>query len=156
MLIVSRTCTSQQERDGLNSRQVPKSIALQDLRDVHAFVLLGDPGAGKSASFKEEAKALGTVPISARNFVTFKQDPETWVGKTIFIDGLDETRAGGGDGRDILDAIRRKLDQLGHPRFRISCRAADWLGESNNRRRRTSTFLIGDNDRLAAFHNSNN
>ena len=131
MLIVPRTCTPQQESDNRNSRQDSKSVALQDLRDLYAFVLLGDPGAGKSEAFKEEAKALGTFPVSARDFITFDQKPETWAEKAVFIDGLDETRAGGGDGRTILDAIRCKLDQLDHPRFRISCRAADWLGESD-------------------------
>lgn len=49
----------------------------------------------------------------------------------MFIDGLDETRAAGGDGRVPLDQIRRKLDQLGRPWFRLSCREADWLGDND-------------------------
>ena len=46
-------------------------------------------------------------------------------------------RAGSGDARRPLDAIRRCLDTLGRPRFRLSCREADWLG-TNDR-----TSLVG-------------
>ena len=44
-----------------------------------------------------------------------------WRDKTLFIDGLDEVQAG------TFDEIRRRLDTLGRPRFRLSCRQADWL-----------------------------
>ena len=57
-----------------------------------------------------------------------------WEGKTIYIDGLDETRAGASDGRTPFDGVRAKLHRLGRPPFRISCRAADWFG-SNDRER---------------------
>lgn len=133
-MLVSRTCTRQQGDDGRKDQRASTSVNLQALRDVYAFILLGDPGSGKSAAFKQEADALETLPISARDFVTFEQKPEKWRGKTIFIDGLDETRAGSSDGRTILDVIRQKLDQIGRPRFRLSCRAADWLGTSDRER----------------------
>ena len=51
-----------------------------------------------------------------------------WRDKTLFIDGLDEVRAGTDDVRTPFDAIRGRLDELGKPRFRLSCREADWLG----------------------------
>ena len=35
------------------------------------------------------------------------------------------------DKRTPFDQIRSRLDQLGKPRFRISCREADWLGEND-------------------------
>ena len=36
--------------------------------------------------------------------------------------------------RTPLDSIRARLDALGHPPFRISCREADWLGENDRAR----------------------
>ena len=51
----------------------------------------------------------------------------------MFIDGLDEVRAGSPDARTPFDAIRARLDALGRPRFRLSCRAADWLGANDLR-----------------------
>lgn len=134
MLIVSRTCTRQQDDDGRKEQHASTSVNLQALRDVYAFALLGDPGSGKSEAFRQEAQALGTTPVTARDFITFGQNLDKWRDKTIFIDGLDETRAGSSDGRTILDAIRQKLDKLGRPRYRLSCRAADWLGASDRER----------------------
>ena len=50
--------------------------------------------------------------------------------QTLFIDGLDEKRAGRGD-RDTVDAIVKKLFEVVPRKVRISCRAPDWLGESD-------------------------
>lgn len=131
MYIAPRTCVLQGDKKDSQFPDGNPVIALEALRDVYAFVLLGDPGAGKSQAFASEAAALGTRLISARDFITFEQTPEEWRDKAIFIDGLDEMRAGGHDGRTSLDAIRSRLDRLGRPRFRLSCRAADWLGSSD-------------------------
>ena len=61
-------------------------------------------------------------------------DHPEWRDKTLFIDALDEVRAGSPDARATLDAIRSRLDKLGKPRFRLSCRAADWRGEQDRGR----------------------
>ena len=120
----------------MNSRP-PKqdSRPLGDFRSHDAYVLLGDPGAGKTTAFEDEAKVLGDYPhvVSARDFL-FPEDvlPE-WRDKTLFIDGLDEVRAGVGDARTPFEAIRGRLIALGRPRFRLSCREADWLGENDRR-----------------------
>lgn len=104
-------------------------------RSRPALVLLGDPGAGKTTEFMKERQALGSgaAYIPARDFIYFDIDshPE-WQEKILFIDGLDEVRAGARDSRVPLDKIRRRLDRLRPPGFRISCREADWLG-SNDR-----------------------
>lgn len=97
---------------------------------MSAYVLLGDPGAGKTELFKREAEATGGKFISARDFMVL-QPKDDWQEKTLFIDGLDETRAGDGDARSPLDRIRTRLDELNYPQFRLSCRAADWLGSSD-------------------------
>lgn len=129
---VDRTCIELTAGSGA-ADPAPRQ-SLSDLRDVPAYVLLGDPGAGKTTEFKRECYAAGDAAlfVSARDFITF--DPANrpeWQDKTLFIDGLDETRAGGVDGRTPLDGIRRRLDQLGRPRFRLSCREADWLGRND-------------------------
>ncbi|MEQ1627220.1 MAG: hypothetical protein ABL965_07490 [Nitrospira sp.] len=100
-----------------------------------AIVVLGDPGSGKSTSFEQSATTepnAAFVPI--RDFLTFQAD--RWEGKTLYLDGLDEQRAKNEDGRGALDRIRAKLDQLKRPRYRLSCRAADWYGESETERLR--------------------
>lgn len=124
--IVPRTCT----RYAPESRERIQR-ALSDYRDQAAYVLLGDPGAGKTKAFEQEAEESGGEYIKARDFAAF--DPkEEYRDKTLFIDGLDEMRAGGGDGRTPLDHVRKHLETLGRPRFRLSCREADWLGASDS------------------------
>jgi hypothetical protein len=100
-----------------------------------AVVVLGDPGSGKSTSFNQSAATEpNAVFIPIRDFLTFQAD--RWEGKTLYLDGLDEQRAKSEDGRGALDRIRAKLDQLKRPRYRLSCRAADWYGGSETERLR--------------------
>jgi hypothetical protein len=106
----------------------------EKLRPFSAFspnanlVLLGDPGAGKTHLFKEAAASQGGRWITARAFLV--TPPDRLLGQDLFIDGLDEKRAGRGD-RDTVDAMVEKLFAINPPKVRISCRAADWLGESD-------------------------
>ena len=66
--------------------------------------------------------------MSTREFLrSYTSRGSDWGDKTLFIDGLDEMRAGSGDPRAVLDRVWTALDTLGSPRFRISCREADWL-----------------------------
>jgi len=95
--------------------------------------LLGEPGAGKSSLFKGESTNTDNGHYeTARDFIDLDR-MEEWKGKTLFIDGLDETRAGNSADRTPLGAIRGKLDKLGCKRFRISCREADWLSSLDNK-----------------------
>ncbi len=130
MTIVPRTCTELHDEKETASSRPASSKPLAVFRDRAAYVLLGDPGMGKSTAFQVEADHLGRqgLFVSARDLATFDADkhPE-WRGKTLFIDGLDEIRAGGPDPRTPLDSIRRNLDKLAKPPFRLSCRHADWL-----------------------------
>lgn len=108
----------------------PQSGLLSDWRDAPAYVLLGDPGAGKSEALRMEFEATGGVYRRARDFVDLGLDAED-VGKTLFIDGLDEMRAGAVGAEAALSAIRARLNALGRPRFRLSCREYDWRAQSD-------------------------
>ena len=131
--LVERTCTEiyQDPRHGTISGD---SKPLSGFRHEPALVLLGDPGTGKTTEFQQECKALGSAAeyVKARDFksLDFESRPE-WGERILFIDGLDEMRAGIGDSRVPLDEIRYRLDRLRPPRFRISCREADWLGRND-------------------------
>ena len=137
---VERTCTvvpgREEERGGETEsgrRGEAESRALEAFREVAAYVLLGSPGAGKTEAFKREAGRQGGHYVTARDFLTFDPEPE-WGEKAIYIDGLDETRAGASDGRTPFDRIRAKLKSMGSPPFRISCREADWFGANDGER----------------------
>ena len=109
----------------------PRPIgSLEDFRESDAYVLLGAPGAGKTTVFKAEAERTCGHYVTARDFLTFDDIPE-WRDTSLFIDGLDEMRAGSEDGRTPLNRIRAKLHALGRPRFRLSCREADWFGAND-------------------------
>ena len=132
--LVPRTCKEISAGDA-DSRQDKPSRPLEAFRETPVYVLLGDPGAGKTTAFETESKACADgCHISARRFIRGRLDehPE-WRGKTLFVDGLDEVRAGGNDPRDALDRIITKLERLGRPRFRLSCRAIDWLGRNDQK-----------------------
>ena len=98
-----------------------------------AIVILGDPGSGKSTSFSESAATEpNAMFVSIRDFLHLQTDQ--WEGKTLYLDALDEQRTKSEDGRGALDRIRGKLDFLKRPRYRLSCRAADWYGGSETER----------------------
>ena len=106
---------------------------LSEFRDTPFYVLLGDPGAGKTTAFEQEADVdANRLYLTARDFVRFHADPKPeWQGKTLFIDGLDEVRAGRQDLRKPLDQILIGLHHLGGPHARLSCRSAGWLATND-------------------------
>lgn len=107
---------------------------LADFRSAHAYVLLGEAGSGKTTAFVEIGNGDGNCYVTARRFIRrdLGSHPE-WKRDILFIDGLDEQRAGGGDPREPLDEILRRIEHLGQPRFRLSCREESWLGRSDLR-----------------------
>ena len=139
---VDRTCTEITiSKDGLV--RLGDRRPLDEFRSVPAYVLLGDPGAGKTTQFQREAELMASSGkraeyVKARDFVELHVDshPE-WRDSILFVDGLDEIRSGLVDSRTPLGKIRNRLDQLCVPGFRISCREADWLG--NNDRQNLAT-----------------
>jgi hypothetical protein len=114
---------------GNDSESSPDSqtLSFSDLREVHAWVLLGEPGAGKTTSLKVEAAACNGCYLKIDEFVDSDIDP-SWNGKTLFLDGLDEIRAGNLEG-SILTKVCKQLKRMSCPKFRVACRAAEWNGE---------------------------
>lgn len=86
-----------------------------------AIILLGDPGIGKTTLFRAAAGANYTT---VREFLV---DPLAATGEEVFLDALDEHRTITG-GQDASSEVARALCKLKKPRFRLSCRAADWFG----------------------------
>ena len=137
MVIVDRTCREllREAEDLTGGVTWGDPEPLSAFRSLAAYVLLGDPGAGKTTEFRREQEALGdesAVVVSARDLRTFEvhSQPDWW-NKTLFIDGLDEARAGATNLGAALDDIRAKLAQLNKPSFRLCCREADWLGPTD-------------------------
>ena len=128
--VAPRTCTVVDERE-LRPDGV-KHTPLTEYANTGAYVLIAEPGAGKTTAFGSEAAKAGAICVSVRDFRAL--DRPEWRDKTLFLDGLDESRAGATDGRTPLDEIRTKLYRLGCPRFRLSCRWADWLAANDRDR----------------------
>lgn len=109
-------------KDGTRSEPQP----LSHWSTTPAYVLLGDPGAGKTRALTVEAEKCGAQVASATDF-GIAQTKKLVKGMPSFIDALDEKRAGVSDA-DALNAIRTELVRLKKPPFRITCREIDWLG----------------------------
>jgi hypothetical protein len=95
-----------------------------DFANQPNIVLVGDPGAGKSHLMSEAAAADNGKLLTTR---TFLNDPTIPPDSVLFIDALDEKRAGRRD-QATIDAVVQKLFQLNTKKVRIACREHDWLG----------------------------
>jgi len=125
-IIVNRTFSHQNS----SGHEPPSHKPLSDYFCSAAIVVLGDPGAGKSTSFRQAAEQEpNAFYTSVRDFVELGLD--RFRNKTLYLDALDEMRGRTEDGKSVIGKIRGKLDELGCPIFRLSCRAADWYGTSD-------------------------
>lgn len=123
--IAPRTCRVVSERQSAAPAE-DTSVPLAGFAQSNAYVLIGEPGSGKSTALRTENEARGGVYLQVSDFLTF--DRPAWRGTTLYLDGLDEVRAGEVNGRLPLERVLTKLDRLGCPPFRLSCRWADWYG----------------------------
>ena len=89
-----------------------------------AIILLGDPGMGKTTFFRN---AANTNYTTVRKFLI---NPQTEAGEVLFLDALDEYRTIA-SGQDASSEVAKALCSLKKPKFRLSCRAADWFGSTD-------------------------
>lgn len=109
----------------------PQQRALADCRALDAYVLLGDPGAGKSWAMEVECAATpGARWIDIRALLAGIEEPAL-PNDTVFIDRLDELRIGSAMADTAFNTLALWLKRSGGPRLRLACREADWLGEAD-------------------------
>lgn len=124
-LPVRRRATAQRQDGSTETRW------LDEWRDEPAYVLLGDPGSGKSTCLAGEAAAQGVGVLQAR-FIHAGIEVRPGPDRPVFVDALDEVRGGGpAASHDALGAVARWLRDSGSPPFRIACREADWHGAAD-------------------------
>jgi hypothetical protein len=95
-----------------------------EFENEDAIILLGDPGMGKTTLFKFVAKENYTT---VRNFLI---DPHPATDGPLFLDALDEYRTIA-SGQDASSEVAKALCSLKKPKFRLSCRGADWFGSTD-------------------------
>lgn len=102
-------------------------LLFSDCQAERNIVLLGNPGSGKTHLFDASARQ---AKAEFRTVRAYLNSPEEWSEKVLFVDALDERRAGRADD-NIIDELVRKLFASPPLKLRISCREHDWLGESD-------------------------
>ncbi|SMH61435.1 NACHT domain-containing protein [Azospirillum agricola] len=110
----------------------PREGVFADFLDNRLVVLLGEPGLGKTTELNRAATVEADAEVMPVG--RFLSRPASAMqGRTLYLDGLDEHRARTGGGRSVMDHILGKLEELGSPKVRLSCRTADWYGGSDTR-----------------------
>lgn len=124
-VLIARHATARERAGHLTIRP------LSHWRHEQAYVLLAAPGAGKTEAMKTEAAAQNQSPyVRAHRMMSPSwRPPVLSPGQALYIDGLDEARAGNGEGprNRPLHTICAILKEMGYPPFRLSCREADWI-----------------------------
>lgn len=88
-------------------------------------VLLAEPGMGKTTVLEQMAAAAGTESMQVRTFLIEEARTLPNTSSPLFLDGLDEYRADGGDA-DKIERLASRLRQNSPARWWLSCRAEDW------------------------------
>jgi predicted NACHT family NTPase len=90
------------------------------------LIILGEPGLGKSTLCEDIGTGADHALISATRFLLVPDAVATLGNKTLIIDGLDEVTSNTPGA--AVDAVVKRLSDLGWSKFILSCRAIDWRG----------------------------
>jgi hypothetical protein len=103
-----------------------EATQLANLQSAPAYILLGDPGLGKTTAFRREAGGREHV-ISVRDYLLLGTE---WQADPLFLDAFDEFRAQPNLALPV-DNLTKLIRDNKVQRWRVSCRAADWFGETD-------------------------
>ena len=127
-----RQCTEEDARTDEDPSMVRSKDAahqhflVQDLIDIPAWVLLGDPGMGKTQAMEalaEQLKDSGGLCMTVDKFLVEPIDRFNR-GTCLFLDALDEARASGD--KSLWRELRQQMARIRPRQFAIACRRADW------------------------------
>ena len=96
----------------------PRQARASELAKDDRWVLLGEPGSGKSATLRQLAEAAGTSVVTARALVEGHRP----LGRIAFVDAFEEYRIGE-PARDRLADVAAALADSGYAGWRIACRS---------------------------------
>lgn len=123
---LERSCTElvfTDTRQSQGDEQRGETLTARELINIPVFVLLGEPGMGKSRVMDALAKhAVGDF-ITVNDFIVHNAMVRDG-SRTLFIDALDEARAS--EDTTVWRELRRRIARSAIGRFGVACRAADW------------------------------
>lgn len=130
---LDRSCrvisTSPPEQSNNNEPTVVSLLEIAENKVNNSFVLLGEPGMGKTRALNSFAEKVGGEYITANNFLI---ESATTINPEIFycIDALDEARLNSNEG--VLSAIFKIIRSSNLKYFGISCRIAEWTSSDKS------------------------
>lgn len=103
-------------------------MMFSDILEVPNIVLLGEPGSGQTYLFEFASQYEQGNYTTARSFIIHADD--SYIDKRLYIDALDEKRSRVNN-IDSISEIIKHVKQIKPSSVRVSCRASDWLGETD-------------------------
>jgi hypothetical protein len=116
---------SRQIQDSRVASRLAKSIEEWD--SLFAYVLLGDPGSGKSWALIAESTRVAGLLVKAQD-ICDGVAIEPKLEQIVFIDALDEIKANSSD-QSAMGTIRKWIHDRPNRKFRLACREADWRSD---------------------------